>query len=181
MNTWVTSDQHFHHSNILKFTDDDGQLIRPQFENVEHMNEYMIEKWNNVVGENDKVYHLGDIIMRTTRKYFEPIMPRLNGRIVLIKGNHDNARLNIYADYFEDVRSEIHMKTQENDMVLFTHRPVFLGEHHYRGKSVWNVMGHIHQNQLDDPRYINVCVEHWDYTPIDWNKIQSIIQERKNI
>lgn len=179
MKTFFTSDQHFFHANILNFTDDEGNLIRPGFDSMEDMNEYMIEKWNSVVAPDDKLYHLGDIIMKESRKYFDQIMPRLNGRKVLIKGNHDHAKLAVYADYFTDVRSEIHLKTKQGDMVVFTHRPIFLGEHHYRDKSVWNGMGHIHQNQLDDPRYINLCVEHWDYTPITWEHIQDIIEERK--
>lgn len=179
MKTWFTSDQHWFHGNILRFTDKNENLIRPGFDSLEHMNEYMINKWNSVVSSEDKVYHLGDIIMRDNRKYFDQVMPRLNGTKVIIKGNHDLAKLDVYADYFKDVRSEVHMKTHEGDMVIFTHRPIFLGEHHFEGKSVWNVHGHIHQNILEDQRYINICVEHWDYTPITWDKIQEIIKERK--
>jgi len=175
MNTWITSDQHFFHSNILTFKDDKGNLIRPNFDSMQEMNEYMIEKWNSVVKQDDKVYHLGDIVMKEARKYFDQIMPRLNGTKVLIKGNHDIAKLSIYADYFKDVRSEHHFKTGSGDIVVFTHRPIFLGESHFKDKSVFNVHGHIHQNLLDDKRYINVCVEHWDYTPIEWNQISAMI------
>lgn len=178
MKTFFTSDHHFHHANILKFKDDEGNLIRPGFDDVEHMNQYMIERWNAVVGVHDKVYHLGDIIMRSTAKYFDSIMPHLNGRIVLIKGNHDSAKLSVYTRHFADVRSEIHMKTKHNDMVLFTHRPVKLSAQEFATKTVYNVHGHIHQNVIDDLRYINVSVERTNYTPLTWDEIQGIIEER---
>jgi calcineurin-like phosphoesterase family protein len=33
-----------------------------------------------------------------------------------------------------------------------------------------NVHGHIHARRINDPRYINVCVEQINYTPVsyDW-------------
>lgn len=177
MNTWFISDTHFHHANILNFKDDNGNLIRPGFANAEEMNEYMIEKWNSVVKPEDKVYHLGDVVMKTGAWAFE-IINRLNGNIVLIKGNHDRARLNIYANHFKDVRSEIHMKTGEGDMVVFTHRPIRLsGMDSY----AFNVHGHIHQNIIDDYRYINMSVEAIDYTPVNWNELSRHILERKRL
>lgn len=181
MKMFLTSDHHFFHWNILKFTGDDGERIRPTLpeDDLEAMHECMIEKWNSVVGPNDKVYHLGDIIMSTARRSFDQIMPRLNGVKILIKGNHDNAKLSVYADYFKDVRGEHHLKTKDKDMILMTHRPIFLGEHHFRKKSVFNVHGHIHQNVLQDPRYVNICVEHWDYTPVEWGVLLEHIGRMK--
>jgi len=139
------------------------------------MNEHMIEKWNSVVSSEDRIYHLGDVVMKTGATHFE-ILNKLNGRKVLIKGNHDRAKLSIYARYFDDVRSEIHMKTSEGDMVVFTHRPIRL-----EGMNglTFNVHGHIHQNIIDDMRYINVSVEAIDYTPVNWHEIDQNILERK--
>lgn len=181
MNTWFISDNHWYHSNILNFTDSNGNLIRPGFSDVHEMNAFMIERWNSVVKKNDKVYHLGDIIMRGSAWAFEEIIPQLNGEIVLIKGNHDKAKLNVYARYFKDVRSEIHMKTYEGDMALFTHRPIRLtgSELEFRGYEVFNIHGHIHQNTIDDDKYINVSVEVIDYTPISWNEINKRITKTK--
>lgn len=182
MKTWFISDNHFYHSNILNFTDDTGDLIRPGFENMEHMNEHMVEKWNSVVGKNDKVYHLGDVVMKTGAWAFE-ILDRLNGERVLIRGNHDKAKLNIYARYFKDVRSEIHMKTSERDMVIFTHRPIRIAgdDKEFVERNTFNVHGHIHQNIIDDFRYINVSVEAIDYTPVSWHEIDKHILQRKRL
>ena len=182
MKTWFISDNHFHHSNILHFTADDGSLIRPGFQDVNHMNELMVEKWNSVVGKNDKVYHLGDVVMKTGAWAFD-ILNQLNGDKILIRGNHDKAKLHIYAKHFKDVRSEIHMKTSEGDMVIFTHRPIRIsgGDKEFTIRNTFNVHGHIHQNIINSLRYINVSVEAIDYTPVSWQEIDKNILERNKI
>lgn len=177
MNTWFISDNHFWHANILNFKDDNGNFIRPGFADVDEMNQYMIDKWNSVIKPGDKLYHLGDVVMKTGAWAFE-FLSELNGRKILIKGNHDRARLNIYARYFDDVRSEIHMKSSEGDMVVFTHRPIRLsGMDSY----TFNVHGHIHQNLIEDYRYINMSVEVIDYTPVNWHELDKNILERKRL
>lgn len=50
---WITSDTHFFHVNILKYN-------RPQFKDVDEMNEFIIKQWNECIGPEDIVYHLGD-------------------------------------------------------------------------------------------------------------------------
>lgn len=57
MNIFFTSDTHFGHNNIIKLSN------RP-FSSVEEMNEGLIERWNDVVGAEDIVYHLGDFSLK---------------------------------------------------------------------------------------------------------------------
>lgn len=49
---WLISDNHFNHQKIIEYCN------RP-FKTVEQMNEEMIKKWNSMVKEDDKIYHLG--------------------------------------------------------------------------------------------------------------------------
>ena len=49
---FFTSDTHFHHANIIRFCD------RP-FRDVEEMDEILIRNWNEVVGPEDTIFHLG--------------------------------------------------------------------------------------------------------------------------
>jgi calcineurin-like phosphoesterase family protein len=78
---WFTSDTHFGHANIIKYSN------RP-FNDIPHMNEELIANWNGVVGEDDIIYHLGDVAMGPWEKWDE-VLTRLNGRKVLVVGNHD--------------------------------------------------------------------------------------------
>lgn len=83
---WFTSDTHFGHKNIIRFSN------RP-FNDEDHMNEELIKAWNEVVGEDDDVYHLGDVSLTNDEKT-NKILQRLNGKIYLIKGNHEKSVLN---------------------------------------------------------------------------------------
>ena len=78
---FVTSDQHFNHENIIKYCN------RP-FSSVEEMNEEMIKRWNAVVSKDDTVFVLGDFFMGRLTE-IKDILPRLNGHIMLVEGNHD--------------------------------------------------------------------------------------------
>lgn len=79
---YVISDHHWGHKNIIKFSN------RP-FDNLHHMENYMIDAWNSVVTDDDEVWHLGDISFKLNAKYLVNILDRLNGKIHLIRGNHD--------------------------------------------------------------------------------------------
>ena len=79
---FFTSDLHFGHENVIRFDN------RP-FDTVEEMDEEMIKRWNAKVGKGDIVYVLGDFIWKAATNEAVSIIRRLNGQIILIKGNHD--------------------------------------------------------------------------------------------
>jgi calcineurin-like phosphoesterase family protein len=54
---------------------------------VEEMNNTMVRNWNNIVSPNDTVYHLGDFAFAA--RAVEVFTPLLNGKKILITGNHD--------------------------------------------------------------------------------------------
>lgn len=163
MRTFLTSDSHFTHHNILKFLNDDGTHLRT-FKSVEEMDETMIENWNRVVSPQDKVYHLGDVCFKNA--VLDAILPRLNGTKILIKGNHDNLKPSQYLQHFKDIRASWVL-----DKFVLTHIPI-----HPYSLSRWkaNIHGHTHLNTLEDDRYFNVCVENHNYTPADFEYIRSL-------
>lgn len=57
---YYTADQHFGHSNIIRFCE------RP-FSTVEEMDEVLINNWNETVSDNDIVYILGDLVFRSDK------------------------------------------------------------------------------------------------------------------
>ena len=161
---FLVSDTHFGHAGVCKFTEADGVTkIRP-WTDPEEMNEEMVRLWNDTVGPNDKVYHLGDVVIN--RKYL-PILDRLNGDKVLIKGNHDIFKLDDYTKYFRDIRG-----SHKIGEYILTHIPI-----HPESLARWcggNFHGHLHTNRVMhpkwptkiDPRYFNVSVEQIGFKPI---------------
>lgn len=77
---WFSSDQHFYHTNVIKYCN------RP-YKTVEEMNEALVHNWNQVVGQDDEVYVIGDFSMAF--RSVELFTHRLLGTKHLICGNHD--------------------------------------------------------------------------------------------
>ena len=114
---FLTSDTHFSHAGVCKFLREDGTKLRP-WDDPNEMDECMVKSWNERVRPNDKVYHLGDVVMH--RKALS-ILHRLNGDKVLIRGNHDIFKLEEYTQHFRDIRGYHVM----NGMIL-SHIPVHI-------------------------------------------------------
>ena len=91
---WLTSDTHFGHAGVCRFTLDDGVTKLRPWTDPGEMDEAMVKLWNDRVRPNDKVYHLGDVVIN--RKSLS-ILDRLNGDKVLIRGNHDIFKLEDYT------------------------------------------------------------------------------------
>jgi calcineurin-like phosphoesterase family protein len=164
---FLVSDTHFGHAGVCRFMRNDGVTkLRPWTDPAE-MDEFMVAAWNERVRPNDKVYHLGDVVM--SRKSL-PIMNRLNGDKVLIRGNHDIFKDEDYTPYFRSLRGYHVM----NGMIL-SHIPVHPES---LGRFGVNIHGHLHANRvmlsgfngkitdIVDTRYHCVCVEQTDFAPI---------------
>ena len=158
-NIWVVSDTHFNHENIIRYCG------RP-FANAEEMNLSLIDKWNSVVKPHDIVYHLGDVYIGKPDKV-RGILPLLVGRKRLILGNHDNIADGILHKHFE----KILVWRQFKDFgVTLSHIPLHEGS--LNDRFPINVHGHIHEKLVDDPRYVNVSVEHTNYGLINLEEIK---------
>lgn len=159
--TWVISDLHLGHENVCtKFTREDGSPLRP-FACADEMDRALIDNWNSVVSPQDRVYVLGDVVMRKQHLYkFDQMV----GRKVLVKGNHDIFEAKEYLKYFDDLRSYVVKKTKEGGKLIMSHIPVHPES---LGRFGLNIHGHLHANNLSDSRYVNVSVEQTNYFPIE--------------
>jgi calcineurin-like phosphoesterase family protein len=135
------------------------------------------------VRPNDKVYHLGDVVIN--RRALKTLA-RLNGDKVLIRGNHDIFRDDEYREYFRELRAYHVM----NGMIL-SHIPVHEAS---LGRFGVNIHGHLHANRVMqargvdartgeilysnevDVRYHCVCVEQTDFAPILFEDVIKRIQ-----
>jgi len=171
--TFIISDTHFGHENACtKFKRQDGSPLRP-FSCAEECDEHMVKVWNERVRPNDKVYHLGDVVI--AKRHLQTLS-RLNGDKVLIKGNHDIFKLEEYTAHFRDIRA-YHVL---NGMIM-SHVPVHPFSLERFGA---NIHGHLHANRvLDhegkiDPRYFNASVECIDFAPILFEDVLKRITEQ---
>lgn len=181
---FLTSDTHFGHTGVCRFTRNDGVTKLRPWTDPDEMDEEMVKRWNETVRPNDKVYHLGDVVIN--RKAMKTLA-RLNGDKVLIRGNHDIFRDEEYRMYFRELRAYHVM----NGMIL-SHIPIHEAS---LGRFGVNIHGHLHANRVMkqvetlheftargsreyiDTRYHCVCVEQTDYRPILFEDVIKRIKE----
>lgn len=171
---FLTSDSHWGHDRIIEF------CKRP-FKNVEEMNYRMIENWNNKVPYDGIVFHLGDFAWGGYN-FWKTIRDQLNGKIILIKGNHDEKNLNDTGakELFEDVRYQMKIRV-EGRAVYLNHYPFLCYSGTYRDAKalVYQAFGHVHSGPnskgLDSerlnvlfPTQYDVGVDNNNYEPISW-------------
>lgn len=168
METYFTSDTHFGHARILDFIGANRKHVR-EFPSVEDMDEYIVKQWNSVVRKQDRVYHLGDVAW--SRPAWARVKGRLNGTKRLIMGNHDNKLIRDYAYDFQ--RIDLWRAFPEYGFTI-THIPVRLQS--LRKRTFVNVHGHTHTDLLEDPHYMNVCVEQNDYKPFHLDEIRAYVE-----
>jgi len=142
---WITSDTHFWHHRICAY------CSRP-FLSVEDMNEELIRRWNSKVKSSDFVFHCGDFALVGKDEWkIGWLLEQLNGRLLLVLGNHDRAEL--FRQH--GVRM---FPSYAFDSFILTHIPleeVPLG--------FVNLCGHTHQACWGSR--IQVGVDVWDFTP----------------
>ena len=177
-NIFLVSDTHFGHAGVCRFMREDGVTKLRPWDDPAEMDEAMVKLWNETVRPNDKVYHLGDVVIN--RKALQ-IMHRLNGDKVLIKGNHDIFRLDEYTPFFRDIRG-YHVL---NGLIL-SHIPV---HEESLARFGCNIHGHLHSNRVMkvkhkgaapeiDPRYFCACVEQTEFKPIAFEEVMKRVKEQ---
>ena len=161
---WIISDTHFHHRRILEYEAE----ARP-FKDRDEMDAELVKRWNAVVGPSDVVFHLGDFAF-AGKNYISSIAHQLNGRKILLLGNHDRENM---IDWISCGFDTVHEQPFLLDgKFIFSHEPL---AEIPDGKI--NVYGHVHGskyfNTIDRNR-ICVCVERWNCAPIEYEFIKNL-------
>lgn len=160
MKRWIIADTHFGDENIKKFEK------RP--ENVDQL---MKERWNERVSKEDTVYVLGDFCVKSEIKNLLADK-KLNGRIILIAGNHDKGLEEAYREYGVKV---IDYPIVLDDFWILSHEPMYVSEQ----SPYANVFGHVHNNptyKTISSRSYCACVERNGYYPVDFEDIKLCVK-----
>lgn len=165
--TYFSSDWHLGHKNILRW--------RTQFKDISEHDRCIIENHKKVITKRDRLIVLGDVAF--TKEALSSVDEIQCEKKILVLGNHcTEGRGDITIEDLLLVFDEVHsMKKGSYQKVGFwmTHCPMHPSE--LRGKP-FNIHGHTHSAVIDDPRYINVCLEQTNYGPI-W--VEDLLKQRK--
>ena len=175
---YVTSDTHFSH--------DKEFLWGPRgFANQWEMNKAIIERWNNLITEEDDVYILGDITLSDIDSGIE-CLKQLRGKIHIIRGNHDSeARIKMYEACHNvvEVCDAKYLKVGKQSFFL-SHYPCLTSNFDVDkplNRRIVNLCGHVHSQDKwldwDKGLIYHVEMDAHNCTPVN---IETVIEEIKN-
>lgn len=196
--TFFTSDTHFGHRNIIKycnrpFIDDlylEGDSRRYA---VEAMNEFLIERWNSVVGKDDIVYHLGDFAYTGALGRAIELRLALNGKIHFIEGNHDAHALamheyrhrmgwSAYAVPFQSWH-RINEVEVEGQRIVLCHYA--MREWHHALRGTWHLFGHTHATLAPFGKSCDVGADNagniapgFEFCPLSFEQIKAFMDQQ---
>ncbi|MBQ9072313.1 MAG: metallophosphoesterase [Bacilli bacterium] len=168
---YFISDTHFNHSNIIEYCN------RP-FNDIKEMNDTLIDNWNSIVKKDDIVYHLGDFALADEEE-LKVLYSKLNGTIILIRGNHDGKSAKYYEEIGFKVLTNAPIKLDEYKLIL-SHTPV---PDTKIPDGYINIHGHIHNKKLIDgyptkiysaDKHINVSVDAINFKPLGLEEINAL-------
>ena len=178
---WFTSDHHFAHANIIKFCD------RP-FNDAFSMGVEMWNRWNEVVGEDDIVFHLGDFTLGNWTEA-QVHLTRLNGRIKMLSypWHHDHRWLAgaVESERLELVPPMVVLEVPEYGdgthprAITLCHYPLEVWDRKHFG--AWHLHGHSHGNCPAVPRRLDVGVDCHDFRPVSLAEVAAMFEEQERM
>lgn len=128
---YFTSDLHLGHRAAINMCE------RP-FENAEEMNRVLIQNINARVHKDDTLYILGDLAHRTPVEQVNEWIAKINGKKILIKGNHDK---NYNPSLFEGIYDFLEVHYNGHSISLM-HYPMLSWPKSHHGSI--HLHGHMH-------------------------------------
>lgn len=164
---YFIADTHFSEENIILYEN------RP-FKNAKEMDSTLLERWNQVVNQEDTIYVLGDFGAQGKESF---IINQLKGRKFLVKGNHDIQSNAYYRDAgFEEVYD---YPIIIRNFWILSHEPLYVNTN----MPYANLFGHVHNSPIIktySSQHYCVSVERINYMPISFNEIITQIQNHSS-
>lgn len=151
---YIISDLHINHYNIIKF-------CNRKFNNIKEHDDTIINNWNTVVNTNDRVFLLGDIIFTHKQDEVLSFLLSLNGRLIILLGNHDKPLYKLfYSGKYFNRNNKIFIAGQifetkvlinnKYEKVVLSHYPILSwnAKHHNRKHFYGHTHSHIPYKDL---------------------------------
>ena len=163
-NTYITSDLHFSHRNIITYSN------RP-FANIDEMDEALLKQFDELP-QDATIIHNGDLFLNSRmdyeklKNYYIPRMKGSGRKLINIMGNHDRTAWkyvrncpfkDAYSMYQDMGWDRVYMyPILVEDKYLLSHEPVYLKP----GSNLVNIYGHTHDAEIDEDYFNREC-ENW--------------------
>jgi calcineurin-like phosphoesterase family protein len=145
------------------------------------MNEDLINKWNEKIGPNDTVHHLGDFAYGPMAKdpyQVQTLLSRLNGKVHLIMGNHDEQISHVIKyNKWESVKWLDYL-TFDKQKIVLCHYPMKSWRSSYHGS--WMLFGHCHGTLPDEGvgKTFDIGVDCHNFEPLSYEEVRKIMDKR---
>jgi calcineurin-like phosphoesterase family protein len=188
---WFTSDTHYNHANICsattKWTD---PVTCREFKSLEYMNTHLVGNINEVVGQDDILFHLGDWSFGG----FEQI-ERFRNQIIcknvhIITGNHDHHIENNKEDcqsLFSSVNKYLNLNVKWNvgtplmgeQRFALMHFPIASWDN--MAKGAIHLHGHVHfppNKRIGKGKMIDVGCDGNNLYPISMSEVLKLMKDQ---
>ena len=188
---WFTSDTHYNHGNICSATTQwtDPVTCR-EFKSLEHMNAVLVGNINEVVGQDDILFHLGDWSFGGFESIAEFRNKIVCRNIHIITGNHDHhiennrdqvqnlfSSVNKYLELL--VKTNVGTPLMDEQKFVLMHFPIASWNNMARGAI--HLHGHVHLNKdkrFSPGKMMDVGVDGNNLCPISMNEVVSLMKNR---
>lgn len=170
MRTFFIADTHFGDENILRYEN-------RSFASVEEMDQELVRRWNETVGEEDAVFHLGDF-SSLGEEEDRQLLSRLHGKKVLVLGNHDRHRT---PEQWRSLGFEeaVPWPVVWEGFYMLSHEPLYVNQN----MPYANVFGHVHGNPAyrdASPHSVCVSVERTEFAPLSFEDLRQRLRENNS-
>ena len=188
---WYTSDTHYNHANICSATTKWADpLACREFKSLEHMNAHLVGNINEVVGQDDILFHLGDWSFGGFEQIQEFRDSIVCKNVHIITGNHDhhieNNKEGIQS-LFSSVNKYLNLVVKYNigtplmDEARFAlmHFPIASWDNMARGAI--HLHGHVHlpfDKRIGRGKMMDVGVDGNGLYPIEMSEVLALMDKQ---
>jgi calcineurin-like phosphoesterase family protein len=159
---FFTSDTHFGDIRILR-------IDKRPFKSLEEHDAALIANWNDTVGPEDTVWHLGDFALGPSDERVATILSALHGAKHLITGNNDGPGT-LAAPGWASVGAYAELQVDDTHLILCHYA---FRTWNAMGRGAINLHGHSHGLLKTQPKQYDVGVDVWDFRPVTLEAIRA--------